>query len=193
MNSPDDVFSLIRSRRTVKPLKFSDQVIEQSVIEQLLEAAHCAPTHGRTQPWRFSVYAGEAKEQLSDFLPKLYEQTTSPESFNEGKLPGLRENPLRASHVLAVSMKRQQGGKIPEVEEIESVACAVQNICLLARAHGVASFWSTGLQAYSDEAAEFFGVKAPDRFLGLLYLGYPKGDWPTREIGDWRENVTWVS
>jgi hypothetical protein len=41
-------------------------------------------------------------------------------------------------------MKRSRLPKIPAIEEIEPVACAVQNILLGATALNIASFWSTG-------------------------------------------------
>ena len=37
-------------------------------------------------------------------------------------------------------MKRGDNPKIPEIEEISSVACAIQNICLTATAYGIGSF-----------------------------------------------------
>ena len=35
-------------------------------VEQLLEAANWAPTHGRTEPWRFVVLGQEAQTALID-------------------------------------------------------------------------------------------------------------------------------
>lgn len=38
----------------------------RSVVEGLLECANWAPTHGRTEPWRFVVLGRAAQEQLMD-------------------------------------------------------------------------------------------------------------------------------
>ena len=186
------ISQVIRARRTVKPATFSDREVPRALIEEMLENANWAPNHGKTEPWRFKVYSGPGRQLLAEFLPELYEQTTLAESFMSSKLEGLRTNPMKSPYVIAVMMKRQVGGKIPEIEEVEAVACAVQNMQLTARAHGLGTFWSTGHQAYSDMAANFFGVKAPDKFLGLLYVGYPEERFPTKNRRPIEDKVEWI-
>lgn len=183
---------IVRARRTVKPAHFSDREVPREIIEELLENANWAPNHGRTEPWRFKVYAGEARKTLSEFLPRLYQETTPADLFVESKLEGLRTNPLKAPYVIAILMKRQKAGKIPEIEEVEAVACAVQNMQLTARAHGLGAFWSTGNQTYSKMADDFFGIEAPDKFLGLLYVGYPESEFPVKKRRPIEDKVEWV-
>lgn len=48
-------------------------------------------------------------------------------------------------------MERQKVEKIREFEEIEAVACAVQNIHLTASARGLGAFWSTPPFLYTPE------------------------------------------
>lgn len=36
----------------------------RSVLEQMLEAANWAPTHGRTEPWRFVVLGADALQDM---------------------------------------------------------------------------------------------------------------------------------
>ena len=189
----ESVSRLIRARRTVKPAAFADREVPLAIIEAVLENANWAPNHGRTEPWRFKVYTGEARKALSEFLPRLYQETTPEHLFVESKLDGLKNNPLKAPYVIAIIMKRQKAEKIPEIEEVEAVACAVQNMQLSARAYGLGSFWSTGNQTYSDMAADFFGVEAPDKYLGLLYVGYPEAGFPEKERGPIDEKVEWVA
>ena len=35
-------------------------------LEQILEAANWAPTHNRTEPWRFTVLGRDAQDQMVD-------------------------------------------------------------------------------------------------------------------------------
>ena len=174
----DAVRDIIRGRRTVKPALMSDRIIDRAVVEDILDAAQWAPTHGRTEPWRFRVYAGEARQDLAEKLVALYGAGVPADKQQPEKIAQLGVNPMRASHAVAVWMKRGGNEKIPEIEEIEAVACAVQNLQLMARAHGVASFWSTGIQAYHEAAGELFAIRPPDRFLGVVYLGYPAKPFP---------------
>ena len=38
--------------------------IPREWIEELLDAAHWAPNHKLTHPWRFHVFSGEGRERL---------------------------------------------------------------------------------------------------------------------------------
>ena len=40
-------------------------------MEQLLEAANWAPTHGRTEPWKFVVLGRAKQEELLDLTLKV--------------------------------------------------------------------------------------------------------------------------
>ena len=70
--------------------------------------------------------------------------------------------------------------KIRELEEIEAVACAVQNMHLTATARGLGAFWSTPPFLYKPEMNAYLGIGEKDRCLGIFYLGHPaEGDaWP---------------
>lgn len=181
--TPQAVSELIRRRRTIKPKMFSSQDVDESVVQQLLENANWAPTHGLTQPWRFVVFTGPARQRLAQFLSETYQRITPPDQFKPNKYQGMQENALLAPVVIAIGMKRQESGKISELDELLAVACAVQNLHLTATAFGLGGFWSTNVAAVSDQMREFVGLAPEDRALGLFYLGYPQGDWPsgTRE------------
>ena len=186
------ITQVIRSRRTVKPKLYRDQAIDENLIHEMLENANWAPTHGMTEPWRFSVFVGDARKQLAEFLAKTYKEITPPESFKPNKYEGMSQNAMRAAAVISVGMKRQESGKITELDEIMAVACAVQNMHLTAAAHGVGGFWSTNVAAVSDQMREFVGLGANDRSLGLFYLGYPDGEVPDISRGAIEEKVRWV-
>jgi nitroreductase len=75
-------------------------------------------------------------------------------------------------------MERDPSGKILELEEIEAVSCAVQNMHLTCTAYGLGAFWSSPKFVYSQEMNDFLGLGANDKCLGLFYIGYPSGEWP---------------
>lgn len=194
MNSdPQKINELIRNRRSVFPVQYSDEKISDEIIWQLLENANWAPTHGKTEPWRFMVFSGKGLEKLAHFQSDLYKKITSPEDFDEGKFEKLRTNPLKASHIIAIGMKRQESGKIPEVEEIEAVACAVQNMQLTATAYNIGCYWGSGGVTYREEAKAFFGLGEQDKLLGFLYLGHIARASVEGVRKDIREKVQWVT
>ncbi len=81
-----EITELIRNRRTIYPEQFSDRKVHREQIELILNNAQWAPTHGNTQPWRFVVFADNARQTLSDFLAKTYLEITPAEKQNDSKL-----------------------------------------------------------------------------------------------------------
>lgn len=163
---------LIKSRRSTKPRLFNGQKISSEIVWQILENANWAPTHGLTQPWRYKVFSDRGLEKLAAFQAQLYQQLTPEAEFKPEKYERMKSNILKSSHVIVICMQRQESEKIPEVEEIEAVACSVQNMALTAAAYGICSFWGSGGVTYTKELKEFLGLKPKDRCLGYLYLGY---------------------
>lgn len=43
----------------------------RSVLEQMLEAANWAPTHGRTEPWRFVVLGADALQEMISLTDRV--------------------------------------------------------------------------------------------------------------------------
>lgn len=181
----------IRNRRTVKPKLLSDRPIDEAIIREMLENANWAPSHGMTEPWRFTVFTGDARAKLAALMAEAYQAVTPPEKFKPNKLESMATNPLRAPVLITIGMKRQEGGKISEVDEIQAVACAVQNMHLTATAHGLGAFWSSNAAVCSDQVREFVGLGENDRMLGLFYVGYPAGDWPTGERTPIDDKLQW--
>ena len=158
-----------------------NRAVPADLLSDLLENACWAPTHGMTEPWFFQVYEGESRQKLAEKLQQLYKELMPVDQFREEKFIKLGKNPLLAPTVLAIWMRRQPIEKIPETEEVEAVACAVQNLHLTASAVGLGGFWSSPVFLDSREATTAFGMGEKDRCLGLFYLGWPKADleWPT--------------
>ena len=158
----------------------SDRAVPEEDLRAILENANWAPSHGLTEPWRFKIYRGEARARLAEALGTLYETALPRDQQKEGKADKLREMPLRAPVVILVCMERQKIEKIRELEEIEAVACAVQNMHLTAASRGLGAFWSTPPFLYTRDMTEWLGLGEKDRCLGIFYLGYPADDqsWP---------------
>lgn len=173
-----EVNELIKDRRTVYPEFYSERKVHKEQIELLLNNAIWAPSHGLTQPWRFKVFMGEGKTRLGEFMRDLYIKKTPSDEVNAIKLGRNTNRPAKASAVIAICMERQASEKIPEIEEIAAVACAVQNMHLTATAYGLGGFWSTPKLAYTDEMKQFLDIGEKDRCLGLFYIGYPGEEWP---------------
>jgi nitroreductase len=188
-----EITDLIRQRRTIFPEQFSTRKVQKEQIELILNNAQWAPTHGNTQPWRFLVFQDEARERLSQFLGQTYLEITPKEKQEDAKLAKMMRRPLLSSVVIAVCMKRQSEERILEIEEIEAVACAIQNMHLTCTAYGLGGFWSTPKLIYHPKMNEFLGLEEKDKCIGLFYIGYPTIEWPESHRKPLEYNTQWLT
>ena len=188
-----EVTELIRGRRTIYPEQFSNRKVHKEQVELILNNALWAPTHGNTQPWRFKVFMEDGRQHLSDFLAKTYLKLTPEENRDDKKLAKLLTRPMKSSVVIAVWMERQKEEKILEIEEIEAVACAIQNMHLTCTAYGLGGFWATPKLIYTEEMNEFLKIGEKDKCLGLFYIGYPDIEWPESHRKPLEYSTEWIT
>lgn len=161
------IFDLIQKRRSIFPAQYNDEPISKESILKVLAAANWAPTHKKTEPWRFKVLQGETKEKLGLFLSLKYLETdTSPKEF---KVKKLIENPKKAGVVIAICMQRDASKTIPEWEEIAATAMAVQNMWLMCTEMGIGAYWSS--PSLIEHMGEFFEMNDEEACLGFFYMG----------------------
>jgi len=155
------------------------QVIPDDTVNQLLSLADWAPTHGRTEPWRFFVYVGDALKQFGKTHADLYWTHTAEDKRQQATYEKLEHNVDMASHLVIAVMKRGENIKIPQLEEIAATAAAIQNVLLGATALGIASFWSSGGMTHTHALKDYLHLMSDDIIMGLIFLGYT--DEPVKE------------
>jgi nitroreductase len=189
-----EITEVIRNRRTIYPEMYSDRKVHREVIEDLLNNAIWAPTHGLTQPWRFKVFTDEGLKRLSDFQSSLYATLFVGENYNEMKFNKLKNRPLISSAVIAVSVKPDPKGKIRFNEEIEATACAIQNMHLTATAYGLGAFWSSPKLLSRPETKTFLKLDEGEECIALFYVGYPANpEWPTGQRKPIEYLTEWIN
>lgn len=164
------------------------------MIEAVIEAAGWAPNHYKTEPWRFAVLTGAARERLGDVMAgSLRHRLPAPDSPEaQAMLNKERAKPLRAPVVIAVAVEPSDRPKVREVEEIEAGAAGVENMLLAAHALGLGAMWRTGEPAYDPEVKRFLGFSPSAHIIAFVYLGYPDvPDLPERER-DLRGVTRWM-
>jgi nitroreductase len=189
----DQINAVIKNRRSIYPYQYEKgKIIPDEIIWQILENANRAPTHKQTEPWRFTVFSGEGLKYFGELQAGIYRQCSG-DSFNEKRYQKLIDYPLMASHVIAIGMKRNEANKLPEIEEIEAVACAVQNMFLTVTAYGLGSYFSSAGITYFEESKPYFDLKPDDKLLGFFYIGYVAKpfDAPSKR-GAIQEKVKWI-
>ncbi len=169
------------------------EVIDDATILELLSLADWAPTHAKTEPWRFVVYGNNKVKEFTKRHADLYKENTPEPSFTQLKYDNIERLGNNVSHIIIVWMKRVATHKIPEIEEIAATAAAVQMYCLGATERGIATFWSTGGLTHHNAFKQELKLGEEDRILGILYLGY--SDEPFKEgnrLIPLSEKIEWV-
>jgi nitroreductase len=172
------VMDVIRGRRSVG--KVRPELPPREAIETILEAATWAPCHHVTEPWRFVVVAGNARDGLGEVMARSkVERMIRQGKPIEGEFERARAKALRAPVIIVVAVVPESGPKVVEIEEIEAGAAAVQNMLLAAHALDLAAMWRTGDPAYDPAVKTCLGFPSEAHIIGFVYLGYPDTT-PTR-------------
>ena len=191
--TPDQFNKLVMNRRSVFPKQFdTSKKVPDEIVQQIVTNATWAPNHGQSEPWFFKVFTGKGLKVFADIQSSLYQETAG-ESFSSEKMEKLQEQPLLASHIISIGMKRTITKQIPEIEDVEAVACAVQNMYLSVAAYGLGAYWTTGGVTYLEKAKYHFGLDDADRLLGFFYIGHVAIPSPTGKRKPITEKLEWVT
>ena len=190
-----DLFSIIKdiihNRRSIKPAKMNGKKIPDEQVKEILELANWAPTHGRTEPWRFIVYSGEKVKEFCYEHAELYKLNTPAENFLQTTYDKQFHNGDLASHIVIAVMERGDNPKIPALEEIAATAAAIENTLLGATTAGIASFWSTGGMTHKQPMKDFLQLKEEDVVMGIIYLGYSDEKFEGKRATKMEDKITW--
>ena len=172
-----ELMEAIRTRRSVR--KYTDQKVDNSTIEQLLDAAAQAPSASNSQPWAFAVIQDEtwleafsirAKNHLLSMVdqdPAIahYQAMLSNKDFN------IFYNAKTLIVIYAKPFNPYSYG---------DCCLAAQNLMLAAHDMGLGTCWigfAHGLLDTPEVKAEF---NIPTEYIvaAPLILGYPDGKQP---------------
>ncbi len=179
MPNADLIKRIIRRRRSIFPPSFSDKIVDEELIHEILESANWAPTHRKTEPWRFHIITGASKQPLIDYASRWYQKNTDPAHFSSFKLDKIAKNINSSSHIIAIVWHSDPSASVPEWEEIAAIGCAVQNMWLHLSERGIGGYWST--PDYALESGKFLKLHENEKCLGWFYLGVPREDAPLIE------------
>jgi nitroreductase len=167
-----ELLDVIRSRRTAK--SFLPTVPPREVIEEMLEAAVWAPNHRMSEPWRFFVFAGAAREALGRLMADDLIDTMpdADESQRAATLEAQLKKATRSPIVIAVTCDPPTDPRVLAWEDLSAVSCAIQNMLLVAEARGLATRWSTGIACDSRRVRRHLGLGDDVLIVGYIYAGY---------------------
>jgi nitroreductase len=166
-----DALHLLKTRRSVKPMDLSGPAPAPSEIETMLAIASRVPDHGKLAPWRFIVFAGEARQAAGEVIADVF-RTDKPDATAD-QIAFERNRLARAPLVVAVVSRAAEHVKIPQWEQQLSAGAAAMNLVTAACALGFAASWITEWYAYDRRVLDRFGLAPHERLAGFVHIGRP--------------------
>ena len=169
------VYRVIAERRDVR--HFLSDPIAPELMTRLLNAAHLAPSVGFMQPWRFIRIASPAMRQSlyeiveQERIATAHALAQREDEFMRLKVEGIRE----CGEVLVVALMDRREEHVfgrrtlPEMD-LASVACAIQNIWLAARAEGIGMGWVSMFQP--EQLHQLLHMPVGAKPVAILCLGH---------------------
>ncbi|AST34545.2 5,6-dimethylbenzimidazole synthase (plasmid) [Ralstonia solanacearum] len=184
------VYRVIRERRDMR--HFRPDPIEPALLERLLRAAHLAPSVGYMQPWRFIRITDAAlRTRIHALVDEERHLTARALGQREDDFLRLKvEGILDCGEVLVAALMDKREPHIfgrrtlPEMD-LASVACAIQNLWLAARAEGIGVGWVSMFDP--QQLGRLLHLPAGARPVAVLCLGHVDAfyDRPMLEQENW--------
>ncbi|MFM8706081.1 MAG: 5,6-dimethylbenzimidazole synthase [Planctomycetia bacterium] len=186
------VYRAIAERRDMR--HFLPDPVDPAVLGRLLQAAHAAPSVGLMQPWRFIRVSDAAVRGRLHALVEA-ERSATAEALGERNAEFMRlkvEGILDCGEVLVAALmddrERHVFGRrtLPQMD-LASVACAIQNIWLAARAEGLGMGWVSLFEP--GLVKELLQMPADSEPVAILCIGHVAAFYPAPmlEIEEWAQ------
>ena len=168
-----DFQEVLRSRRTVH--RFTDQTVEQEILDEALLAANQAPCPKHTHPWRFYILGAETRRTWVPTMLHLaaakskQRNSTTPEEDGQRAIGKVMQPPI----LVAITSHRSPHDAFREKEDYAASVCALHNMVLSLWGNGVAAKWSTGGLTRHEETYANLGINAEEEeIIGFVKAGH---------------------
>jgi 5,6-dimethylbenzimidazole synthase len=193
--TPEEIAAVYRVMNMRRDMRhFLPDPLDDSLLERLLSAAHLAPSVGLMQPWRFIRVCDPALRARIHAVVEAERVETAralgerEDEFMRLKVEGIRECGELLVAALANGREAHVFGRrtMPDMD-LASVACAIQNLWLAARAENVGMGW---VSLFDPEALRRL-IRMPEgsRPVAVLCLGYVPAFYakPMLEEANWAQ------
>jgi nitroreductase len=166
-----DALQLLKTRRSVKPMELIAPAPSDAEIDTLLGIASRVPDHGKLTPWRFIVFAGEARLAAGEAIAAAFRANRADATAEQ--IDFERKRLARAPLVIAVVSSAGAHVKIPEWEQELSAGASAMSLVIAAHAMGYAASWITEWYSYDRRVLDALGLAANERIVGFVHIGTP--------------------
>jgi nitroreductase len=187
-----DAIAAILSRTSVR--HFRPDQVSPEVIGRLLECAVRAPNHKLTEPWRFVVLTGEARNRFAEIRAqhrlKRFDNPSGPEAQAAAEKVRLESRETPAYVIVASVLNADE---LTREEDYAATMMAIGNLLVAAQALGLGSFLRTGGVMRQPALLELARIPENERIVAVVSLGYPSSEKETpRRRKPWSEVTRWI-
>ena len=146
-----DVIEAIKSRRSVR--EFTDEVVNDETLEEIIDAGRWAPSGLNNQAWRFIVVSDKgSKEKLSILT-------------NYGSI--IKD----ASVLIAVFLDRNE--MYDHTKDVQSIGACIQNMLLAIHSMGLGAVWLGEILRKKEIVNSVLDAPDPLELMAVVALGHP--------------------
>jgi nitroreductase len=143
-----EALELLKTRRCIRV--YTDEPVEKSVLEDIVDCGRLAATARNEQPWEFVVVEDKAvREKIASMAPN---------------------GPFVATVPACVITLCKDG-----TYYVEDGSAATQNMLLAAHAHGLGACWVAGdKKPYAQAVLDLIGAPAGYKLVSIVTVGHVK-------------------
>ena len=168
----------ILTRRSTR--KFKDKPVDETILNEIIEAGRYAPSGGNSQTNRFFVITDKkVLKRLAEIVQDAFRKMDTYEGMYKSLATSITLS--KQGHyvfhydppcLIVLANKKDYGNNLADV------ASALENMMIYANAKDLGSCWINQLRWLNEnetvrELFESFGMKEEERIYGALALGYP--------------------
>ena len=178
------------TRRSRPPRTLGGRAPTDTELRPILEAGLRVPDHGKLEPWRLIVLQRSALDRLSTLTKTRGMELGYDAAAIDKKASSFSETPL----AIAVISSLKPSDRIPNSEQLASVAAVCLSITNAALASGWGACWLTGWMA-SDRPflSEGLLLLPNETVAGFIHIGEEMKTPPERPRPSLDASVTWMS
>lgn len=186
-----DAISAINRRTSVR--RFRPDPVPRGIIEQLLECAVRAPNHKLTEPWRFAVLTGGARDQFAEIRARHRLKRFTDASSTEAQAAADKvRRESREAPAYVVVMSAVNPDEITREEDYAATMMAIANLMIAAESLGLGTYLKTGGVMRDPHLLRLAEVPEKFRVVGIISLGYPAEQEEPRRRKPVSEVTTWA-
>jgi nitroreductase len=186
-----DAIDAIQRRTSVR--RFRPDPVSRETVQRLLECAVRAPNHKLTEPWRFVVLTGTARDRYAGMRAAhrlaRYADPASPEAVEAADKQRREASNTPVFLVVMVAVSEDETRR---EEDYAAVMMAVANLMIAAEALGLGTYLRTGGIMREPGVMRLAGVPDGYRIVGIVSLGYPSELEAPRRRQPAEELTRWV-